>query len=112
MKDNHKELNKVFNPTPEGMREVAMINKQHSEILAKLAKANLSAEEIALFVNLQFNELIKEIKHQHKQQMEDLFHELMLLANEPQTHLFKKTTYKVELTFSEWSSLRDRYLGN
>ena len=99
-------IDEVFNPTPERMREIVRINRQNTEFLAKLAKADISPEELTSFIDLRFAEL----KNQYKQRMEDLFHELMLLANKPQAHLFKKTTYKVELTAPEWLSLQDRYL--
>ena len=54
--------------------------------------------------------LLLEIRSQYKERMKDLFDELFLLAKKPQPHLFRKTTYKVELTTSEWLSLKNRYL--
>jgi len=56
--------------------------------------------------------LLDEIRRLYQEKLENLFGELTMLSNEPQTHLFRKTTYKVELTFSEWAAMRDRYLSN
>jgi len=57
--------------------------------------------------------LLDEIKRLYREKMENLSRELMLLANEPQRHWFGgKTTYKVELTFSEWQALWKRYLAD
>jgi len=56
--------------------------------------------------------LLNEVRHLHRERMKDLFHELMMLGNEPHSHWRGKTTYKVELTFSAWCALEKRYLGD
>jgi len=96
----------ILPPSLEMMHEIVEANKQHQLFVAKLEQSGITIEELCQFIASHF----KELENQYKERIKDLFHELTMLSNEPQTHLFKKTTYKVELTLQDWKSLQDRYL--